>query len=241
MIWIGYVLLCWLWLQGSADAGYVQECHNGTGAPGTTTTCTFGSSVTTGNTVICAAAGGPDATATWTLSDTASNTYTSSETYYTDTTSNYRLRSSYSQGVTGGFTVVTVTWSTSVTGKDIVCHEVSGVSASPGDGYVGQYQTSVASGTDTVSSTAITTTANGDYIFGASYGSDLSCINQNAGTGYTGVTLTGCVVLSEYQIQTSAGSIAATFSPVCCTQRYLSVIQALKISVRRRGLPLYLD
>lgn len=224
-------LLGWLAWSPDADAGYVQECHNGVSSPGTTMTCTFGVNVTTGNTVVCGGYG-QDATGTFTLSDTQSNTYTNVESYYLDTTSNERGRTSYSQGVTGGFTVVTATWGVSNNHRGLACHEVSGVSASPHDGRAGQYQSAVLNSTDEISSTAVTTTANGDYIFSITYMTDGTCTAVNAGTNFTGVILTGCQFpYTEYRIQPLAGSQAGTFTNTWTgPNRTVTMMQALKMT-----------
>lgn len=92
----------------------------------------------------------------------------------------------------------------------LIVHEVSGQAASPLDQGVGNEQDPAGTGTDAVTSTAKTTTTNGQYIFGGTHVFNL----PTAGTGFTtGAAVNASSVgLSEYRIQTSAGSIAATFT-----------------------------
>lgn len=240
---IACLLYGWLSFAGQAEAatGYVQECTNGTGAGGTTITCTFPGSVSTGNLVACAA-WIQSATDTVTLTDTASNTYTAASAgYKNNTTPAARGIAHYAKNVTGSFTVITATWATGNQWRAIVCHEVSGAdTSSPTDGNTGQaIQAGASSNANT--SGSIVTTANGDYIFAATWDVSLGCVTQNAGTGYTGHTLSGCTGWSEHQIQSSAGSIAGTFTPVSSTDWYITFIQAFKAatSAARPRRPLF--
>jgi len=203
--------------------------------------------VTSGNLIACAVSIKSTSITVSSLSDTQTNTYTLRGTYYLDTTNTERILGAYATNVTGPFTVVTVTLSSSLAGhKGVVCHEISGAdTTSPDDGYVGNWVTSMDDTTDGVTSTAITTTANGDYIFGATYDSGGGCTTVNAGTSFTGHTLSGCQVLySEHRIQSSAGSVAATFTstwPVA-ENNFVTIIQAFKAqtSARRRIAPMLL-
>jgi len=70
-------------------------------------------------------------------------------------------------------------------------------------------------GTNAVSSGNVTTVSNGQYIFGASAKCSASGNVLTSGTGYTSRVQqnnSGAASLSENQIQTSAGAIAATFT-----------------------------
>ncbi len=213
-----------------AAAAFVQECQNWSGTGSTTITCTFASGVGAGSLIACfAAADTGSATVTWSDNGT-SNTYTT-RTDITDATDTVKGYVSYSKNNQGGTTIVTATFSTSLSNRAINCHEASGVDGtSPDDGYVSNIQTSFSSiDTDALTSTEITTTANGDYIFGITYDAAKNCLNVNEGTGYTGHTLTGCnPPRSEHQIQSSAGLIAAKFTKPSGTSNFITIIQAFK-------------
>ena len=102
----------------------------------------------------------------------------------------------------GGANTVTITPSTTAS-LEIHVSEWSGLAtASPVD------QTISAAGTGTsVSSTSQTTTMSGELIFG--YGWVMN--TASAGAGFTPINLVNGD-LDEYQIQATAGSIAATFT-----------------------------
>lgn len=130
---------------------------------------------------------------------------------------------------------VVVTWNATVA-SIVVAHEVSGVdTASPVDGHAINGQLSPGSGTDAVTSTSVTTTVNGDYIFGASF--DQADNGQiNAGTGFTvrvHQTAGGQRRQTTQELtgnQGIAGSIAATFTDVATNSNNVTAIIALKSS-----------
>jgi hypothetical protein len=213
-----------------AAADYVQECVTSQGPSSTTVACTFGTSVTAGNLIACASFY-PSNTVTITVADTASNTYTinPAQSYLDDTGNVFRGVPFFAQGVTGGFTTLTVTFSSTMTNRQVVCHEASGIAtSSANDGAVGQYQLNSSSATDGISSTAIVPTQDGDYLFGATFDTSNQCINTTAGTGWTGHTLTGCNSFSEHQIQGTAASVAATFTDGNGSSDHITFIQAFK-------------
>lgn len=118
--------------------------------------------------------------------------------------------------ITNGPTVLTVTPNASGGNWVVVADEFSGakVATNPSDGEHGQIQVSPGTGTDGVTSGNITTTVNGDLIFGITFdtgGTTLSTV----GTGYTqGTTYNAVItgVVSEYKTQGSAGAVAATYT-----------------------------
>ena len=179
----------------------------------------------------CAATGATNSV-TGTFSDTVPHTYTS-RANIDDTTNVQRLYNAYAKNITGAFTVVTITYSSAVTIRRIRCAEISGAdTTSPDDGFVGAFQLNLTStATNAITSGTIATTQNGDYLFGATFESDNGCLTVTAGTDYTGNTLTGCHVLTEYQIQTSFGTVAATFTKANGgATEWLTAIQAFKVA-----------
>lgn len=117
----------------------------------------------------------------------------------------------YAKNCAGGSTTVTVTFSADPGFGFITVHEVSGASTTaPLD------KNGVTVGTPSagvVTSGSVTTTTAGQYIFGATFDGGGGA-TFTAGTGYTIPTNANqsTIGASEYQIQGSAGSIAATFN-----------------------------
>jgi len=107
----------------------------------------------------------------------------------------------------------------------------------PNDGTTGQAQSAVASGANNVTSTAITTTTNGDLILGAS--SDTASLTANSlGTSPNAFTNINTASNStaifslrlEFFVQTTAASIAATFGIAVNGDNAATNIVALKPS-----------
>src|SRR6266403_966492 len=108
-------------------------------------------------------------------------------------------------------------------------------SADPNDGTTGQAQSAVATGANNVTSTAITTTVNGDLILGAS--SDTASLTANSlGTSPNAFTNINTASNStaifslrfEYFVQTTAASIAATFGIAVNADNAATNVVALK-------------
>lgn len=112
--------------------------------------------------------------------------------------------------VSSGACTITATFDANVTDSRIIVHEVSGTpTTTPEDQHACNPQTNPGTGTDAITSGAVITTSNGQYIYGATYAN--GGVASTPGTGFTqGENTT--TQESEYLIQTSAGSIAATFT-----------------------------
>lgn len=138
----------------------------------------------------------------------AGNTYTPVAAQRTDEFRVSRMWYTVNGASKAGF-AVTVTLGAAAYGPLFV-HEVSGQAASPLDVSANNYQDPTGTATDGITSTAATTTTNGQYIFAATHHGSL----PTTGTGFTtGATLDASSKgLSEYQVQSSAGSIAGTFT-----------------------------
>lgn len=226
-----------------AATAFVQGKGSNSGAAGTTIAVTYDSNITAGNLIVLAVAWN-DTTSTASCADGAGNTYTGGPVI-TDATNLRRIQAFYALNVTGGALTTTCTISSSVSRRGLIVHEVSGAAtASALDVAAGQAQQNVTTATDNITSGAATTTQNGDYIFGASADMNLACNTTLPGTGFTDRTYSGCggiPVISESQIQSAAGSIAATFtcSTGCGgTDDWSTVMMTFKeqTSAARRGL-----
>jgi hypothetical protein len=100
--------------------------------------------------------------------------------------------------------------------ESIIVHEISGVNASaPLDGQKMNVQNSPGGGTNAITSTSITTTANGDYIVGFTFDDSANQADWNAGTGYAkreDLQIVRYMTASEDRNQSLSGSAAATFT-----------------------------
>lgn len=118
----------------------------------------------------------------------------------------------YAKNISGGADTLTFNFSASVSSAAVV-HEASGLdTTAPLDKNAIQGQFAPGGGTDAVTSGSITTTDDGEYIFGSTLNANGSTLT--AGTGYTQRTyISGTMeFMSESQVQASAGAIAATFT-----------------------------
>lgn len=182
-----------------------QKAVADTGATsGTTIAVAFPSNVTAGN-LICVQSGNDSGSASASgYADTLSNSYAAVVVSANNVSAQQRIDASYCKNISGGSCTVTATFTASTSWRHIHVSEYSGAdTTAPLDKSAGNTGTS-GSG----SSGAQTTTTNGQLIYGGS-GNGLN----TAGTGFTALSSgTNYTNMSEYQIQTSAGSIDATFT-----------------------------
>ena len=179
----------------------IQSRVNGSEPSVSTMSATFQSNNTAGNVLIVTGTAARPA-GTLTISDTLGNTYIPAIGPVTDAAQEVSAYIWYVPSSKAGPNTVTIT-PTSSRALEIHISEWSGIaSTSPVD----QVASDVGTGT-TASSGARTTTANGELIFGYTFLANTA----TAGTGFTGISLVNGD-LDEYQIQTTAGSVAATFS-----------------------------
>lgn len=144
----------------------------------------------------------------------------------------------YNYNVTGGNCTVTANFSGAIAEAKIWVHEISGISTTdPIDGHntkVDTYRTTTC--TDCITSNSITTTTNGDYIFGLTMGSNNPVLN--AGTNYTKRSSGNSRGMTEDLVQSSAGSVTATFSRADTTANTnFSFVMALKPDVQPDTTP----
>lgn len=211
MRWLCALLLS-LWLATGAIAQtFVQKAINANLAGSTSLTTTF-SAITSGNLLVGAAIwtpGGSCTNPTQNVKDGAGNAVTVIDTVF-DSGNSLCLQTFYLANVTNGTTSLVLTMGATSAQLGLSMQEWSGIATStPLDGHIGN----VASSGTTVTSTAITTTVNGDLIFGA-FG------NDNNGDNISGAnspwTLrnnnTSVNLADESQVQGTAGSVSSTFN-----------------------------
>jgi hypothetical protein len=158
--------------------------------------------------------------------DDKGNTYTLSDRI-ANASAGYSIRMGAAYNVTNAPKVVTGNMASPGAFLSIVVDEFTGLDTSPVDGVsFGQSQDSPGTGTDAVSSRAMTTTTDGDLIYGSAVSTNSSGMSH--GTGFTqrqNVINTFC---TESLIQSKAGSIAATFTAGAGNDNTLAQVMAFK-------------
>jgi hypothetical protein len=214
---------------------------------GTTIALAFTSNVTAGNLTVVGvswgAAGGV-IEALSSVADGLSNTYTRiTNCDVVDSTNDQQHTIIYAKNIAGGACTITVTFTASRSNRGITIAEYSGADTSaPLDQSVSNFQTSPGTGTDAVTSTTKTTTANGELIAGIYTDSTSGAgTTVSAGTGFTkqedtGGTAGAIQIVYEDQIQSSSGSIAATFTETA-NHRALSAMATFKAPPAAGGTP----
>jgi hypothetical protein len=117
----------------------------------------------------------------------------------------------YAKNTKPGPCTATVTLSGSVGVIRLELHEITGADkTAPLDQVARNWQSAPGTETNAVTTTAKTTTTDGQYIFAAM--ATISKSNPSAGSGFIGHDYDGDASMSEHQIQRVAGPIAATFT-----------------------------
>lgn len=212
------VVLFFLPAQSWAANAYVQSKANSTGASSAATVAvTLDSPVTPGNLVIVTISeGSVNLTG---VTDNLANTYELASTYRNGGAS---FHDYYLKNAPNAPQTFTASLSPNTAFLTIMVHEVSGAHATaPYLGSVKKTQTAPGTGSNVVTSPALTPGVNGAYVLGVAYDrSGLRAVPQfTAGTSpnvFTKTAVTGSTSLSsaesEYFIQPSSASIAATFT-----------------------------
>lgn len=200
-----------------AATAYVQSAELNWFTTVSGETLNFGSNVTANNVIICGIQ--------WTSNTVTLSTFTSSAnigafTMLGNPTTSSTLRAAMGYAVVSSTGAGSVTFAVSgAVGYNLACHEVSGVDTTTPVGtneWIIAGVTSTGTTTDAITSGNLTspTTRAGAYIYGF-FGNPGSSLTANAGTGFTSrllLTNYGAQSRSEDQIQSGAGSIAATFT-----------------------------
>lgn len=207
------MLLCALSLPISLSTAtaFVQQAQR-RGFGGSAPTLAFGSNTAADSIVAVHIQWGSTTFTLDSVTDTQSNTYTILNNPTTNTDGGFRSAMAYTWGTPAAALTITTTFSADPGRSAILMHEISGgLTTDPIDGNAINNQTNPGTGTDAVTSTAITPSQDNSYLFGAVTASPAGA-NYSTGTGWT-TRLTGTVdQASEEIIQGSAGSQAATFT-----------------------------
>jgi hypothetical protein len=195
-------------------------------------TLAYGSNVTAGSLLVVATSVN-SGSQTVTITDTIGNVWTN-EQNCADATNGKSAAVSWAIGKAGGPNTITATWSGATTiGGAIVIHEFTGnAPANVVDGSTKNTNGSASTATDGVVSGNITTIANGDLIFGWTTDASVLTTTITAGTGYTEAQNSGLSATedceSEYKVQSTAGSVAATWT-YSALNPYEAIVVAFRV------------
>ena len=212
-------------------AAYVQS-NSGTVFSGTTIAVAYSSNVTAGGLLVCHIYANHGISS---VADSRSQTYSAS-TNVTDGAT-YSLATFYFPNTTGGACTITCTFAGAVTYASMQVAEYSGVATSlPLDQTTSNNQTTPGTATDAITSGSVTTTTDGQLIVGWTTALTGGVGTVTAGTNYTARTNIFGDTVDEDRVQTSAGSIAATFTTTSATSNYITIISTFKAATASQSL-----
>lgn len=175
---------------------------------------TFGAAVRTGGTVITAVSwdsGGGAVVSN--MTDDQGNVYAPLDTVV-DTGNNQSTEDFYAFNITNAPMTMTATFSIPAAFVELTADEFANVlTTSPLDGHIGNFQATVGTSANAVTSGTISTAANGDLIWGVTVESSGAGGPFTAGTGFTAGDLAlQAFMLTEHKDAPFAGTPAATFT-----------------------------
>lgn len=202
---------------------YVQSA-NGQAFSGTTVAATFGSNVTAGNLIVITLYANKGLTS---IADTLTHTY-STATANTDG-STYVFGCYYVANISGGANTVTATLTAAHTFALMTVQEYSGAAtSSPLDQATFAFQATPGTGANAITTGNVTTTTDGQLIFGAAGSTEANTATVSAGTNYTIRQNPLSDNPSEDRIQTTAAATAVTFTTTDTTASYHSLVATFK-------------
>ena len=201
-------------LQAHAAISLVQAASS-TSAGGTPSmSLKFPGNNAAGNAIIIATEFA-DNNVTSTCTDTLGNTYVSDAVLQYDATHLQGITICYALNIKGGANTTTITFSGTPDFDDMFIHEYSGVAKTKALDVTSTQNISFSNSTNGISSGAVTTTANGELVFGADTEVSGAGSNLSAGTGFTTRAVdegSNVYMLTEDLIQATAGVASATFT-----------------------------
>ena len=210
-------------VSNGVTISFKQAASSTSDANATTISRAFTSAATAGNLIVVAVSWGSSNTLS--CSDTQGNLYTTITIQYDDN-NNQSLGICFAPNIKGGATTVTATFNGSAPYRRILIHEYSGIAIT---NPVDVTKISNANGTTTtngITTTAGVTTVSGDLIFAAVM-DDAGTTTITPGTNFTQRASVGGDLATEDLVQTTAGSIAATWT-FTAPHRYLAQMVAFK-------------
>jgi hypothetical protein len=205
---------------------YIQgNTHQNGAASSLTVAVTLASSVGVGDSVIVSGGiGGSDGTETVTVQDDKGNVYTVRD-LKRDSADTFSWWTAFFLNAVNAPQTITATLNVARTHQTIMADEFSNVGAFEISAM--SNQVAPGAGTDAVTSGNVTTTSNGDLIYGSSV--SINSEGISIGTGFTGAQspAVSATFITEFKIQGSAGAVAATFTSPG-TNDFLTGIMAFK-------------
>ena len=208
----------------AATVTHLQSTAVSSSGSATSLSRAFTAANTAGSLIVAAVAFDSTGGTAWSCSDSQGNTYTSA-VFRNDTRHNEAVGICYASNVKAGPNTVTATYGgVSHLWRSLAIHEYSGVAAaSPLDKVSSNIGTSTA-----VSSLAVVPAQDGELIFGVVTIDDGSVPTITAGSGFSKrQSVTDAT--SEDQVQTTAASIAGTFT-LNASHDYIAIVITFKPS-----------
>lgn len=203
---------------------YVQAPAATTVSSGTTIALAYDSNVTAGSLLVAFVYANHGISG---VADSRSQTWSSAVNVTDGAT--YSLATYYFHNTTAGANTVTVTFAGAVTYASLQIAEYSGVAtSSPLDKTASNSQTAPGTGTDAITSGSVTTTTDGQLILGWTTALTVGAGTVSAGTGFTGRINVFGDTLFEDRVQSSAGSVSATFTGTNATSDYITLVSTYK-------------
>ncbi len=229
-------------VQGLATHGVITGAN--------TFVATLGANVGSGNCVLGGIISVPNGITITSVQDDQGNTYTVKDSL-NDATDSHQIFSFELGNITNAPHIITITFgSGSGNPVQVVIDEYSGALAvaDPTDGHAIVLRTAPGTGANAITSTSITTTANGDLIYGICFDQGTATPASTAGTSPLPFTLRGSdldtvdafSVVSEDAVQSVAGSVNAAFtnSTTGGGDNFAVIIMAVKPAAVSGGISL---
>ena len=211
----------------AAAISFVQANASTNDAAASTIAQAFTTANTAGNLIVVAVSWGDNVAPSIRATDTLGNTYAIAINDF-DPGNRQGLAILYAPNIRAGANTVTVTLGATGGYRRIMVSEYSGIATTAPFDAAARNRAGGTTATNGVTSTAATTTANGDLIFGVAMDDSGSFGTITAGTGFTRrTTLNGMDMATEDAIQATAGSVAATFT-FSRADTYLAQMAAFK-------------
>ena len=172
--------------------------------------------------------------------DNLGNSYTVHSDQIDDAGNSQAGSTWHSKVTVAGTPTITTNFSPSASGRRTIAAAWSGSKASPFDTSKGNFQNAPGTGTDAVTSTAITTAEDNELLVGLNQRTSAAVGTITAGSAYTSRLTVSSTVAIEDRILITAGSIAATFT-FSADHRTITHIVAIKAISGAGGNPVVLQ
>jgi len=197
---------------GGAPIAFVQSAGSSDDTSSGTISQAFSSNNLAGNLIVVAVSWGDNPAPSIRASDGLGNTYAVATNDF-DPANRQGLAILYAPNIRFGANTVTVTLGTTGSYRRIIVSEYGGVATTSPLDVSAKNRGTGSTAANGVTSTAASTTANGNLIFGVAMDDSGNFGTINAGTGFTRrASLNGMDTATEDAIQGAAGPVAATFT-----------------------------